>query len=123
LTVYDVLAKPIKSYSRILDKEMYVYWDTIEALDSDSPKAYAQLLRENGLLRTSVDSEDTSFYDEAAKRRVTSFGDTYNKVFDFKVSHKLVQGDLVIHNNLTYAHSVSNWTPSSGIRNTVVAFA
>jgi hypothetical protein len=32
-------------------------------------------------------------------------------------------GDLVIYNNLTWAHSVANWSPDSGTRRVIAAFA
>jgi hypothetical protein len=35
----------------------------------------------------------------------------------------LTRGDLIILNNLTWAHSVANWRPESGVRNVSAAFA
>ena len=120
---FDVLAKPQKTYSKILDKQCYAYWDSIESTDLDSVKEFAQLLRDNGLLKLPVNHFDDKKFDDSNDRRVRGFGNKYGQLFKCKITHKLAAGDFIILNNLTWCHSVSNWTPGSGVRKVAAAFA
>ncbi|TQV81100.1 TauD/TfdA family dioxygenase [Aliikangiella coralliicola] len=122
-TIFDVLAKPRKTYSRLLDNEVFVYWDTIESVDYDSVTAYSQLLEQDGLLKLPPDNCDVKILDDSNERRVRHFGSDYEKLFKCKITRKLQPGEFIIQNNLTWAHSVSNWTPGSGFRKVAAAFA
>ncbi len=123
LTILDVLAKPQTILSRILGSETYVYWDSVSSIDFDSAIQFVALLRDCKLLKEpNVDSNIASM-DNARERRVWHSGMKYSQLFKRKITHKLSAGELVFHNNLTWAHSVSNWTPGSGIRKVVASFA
>jgi len=122
-TLFDVLAIPQKSYSRILDRELYVYWDTIECVDYDSITAFNRFLKQHDLLRLPSEVLDIKMLVDSSERRVRQFGSDYDKIFKSKITRKLKPGEFIIQNNLTWAHSVSNWTPNSGLRKVVAAFA
>jgi hypothetical protein len=123
LTIADVLAKPIKTYSRILDRDLFVYWDSVASIDYESLRMFANLLRGCGLLKEPDGGLDVGIMDNAAKRRVWTSGADHASVFRCKAILKLVPGDLIVQNNLTWTHSASNWTPGSGVRNLAAAFA
>lgn len=123
LTVLDVLAKPRKVRSRLLDRDIYAYWDTIESVDADSAREFERLLRRSGLLKEPPADFDRRAMDDAVRRRIWQSGVTYDQIFRCKVTRKLAPGELVLVNNLTWTHAVSNWTPSSGTREVAAAFA
>jgi len=123
LAIVEVLAKPSKTYSRILDRELNAYWDSIASIDFDSAREYADLLRLCGLLREPQGGLQLSQMDNAAQRRVWQSGVHYAQLFKCKITRKLVPGDLIIQNNLTWTHATSNWTPNSGTRKVAAAFA
>ena len=123
LTVAEVLAKPIKTYSCILDRKLYAYWDTVGSIDFDSAQEYAHLLRRCGLLREPAAGLDVSQMDNAADRRVWHSGVSYALLFKCKITRKLAPGELVIQNNMTWTHAVTNWSPGSGTRKIAACFA
>ncbi|MDB4888861.1 MAG: taurine catabolism dioxygenase TauD, TfdA family protein [Gemmatimonadetes bacterium] len=123
LTVLDVLAKPSKIRSRLLDRDLYAYWDTVECVDADSAREFERLLSQSGLLKEPPADFDRRMMDDAIARRIWQSGVTYEQIFRCKVTHKLAPGDLVLVNNLTWTHAVANWTPSSGVREVAAAFA
>jgi hypothetical protein len=123
LLLADVLAVPRAIPSRILERDLYVYWDSVASTDTATVQAYVRVLRESGLLREPADGADLNRLDNAAPRRIWSSGVDHNALFRCKVTHKLTRGDLIILNNLTWAHSVANWRPESGVRNVSAAFA
>ncbi|HEX4138241.1 MAG TPA: hypothetical protein VHY84_26765 [Bryobacteraceae bacterium] len=123
LTVVDVLARPKKMFSRILGRSVYVYWDTIASIDFDSAREYECLLRQSGLLKVPPDGLAPIQMDNAAQRRILHSGVEYIQLFKAKITRKLASGDLVIQNNLTWCHAVTNWTPGSGSRRIVASFA
>lgn len=122
-SLFDVLARPQKTYSKILDKQCHAYWDSIESIDSDSVKEFNRLLKDNGLLKLPVNHFDDKKLDDSNDRRIRGFGSKYGQLFRCKITHKLAAGDFIILNNLTWCHSVSNWTPGSGVRKVAAAFA
>lgn len=122
-SLFDVLAKPQKTYSKILDKQCHAYWDSIESIDLDSVKEFNQFLRYNGLLKLPDNHFDDKKLDDSNDRRIRGFGSQYEQLFRYKITRKLAAGDFIILNNLTWCHSVSNWTPGSGIRKVAAAFA
>ncbi|MGI8548598.1 MAG: hypothetical protein ACR2M1_14940 [Gemmatimonadaceae bacterium] len=123
LTVLDVLAKPKKVRSRLLDRDLYAYWDTIESVDADSAREFERLLQRTGLLKEPPADFDRRAMDDAVARRIWRSGVTYDQLFRCKVTRKLAPGELILVNNLTWTHAVSNWTPSSGTREVAAAFA
>lgn len=123
LTVLEVLAKPEKVFSKVLHRRLYGLWDTIELIDLDSAVEYLGLLRESGLLKEPPGGLELRQLDAAADQRIWHSGARYVEIFKCKITRKLTAGDLVIQNNITWAHSVNNWSPGSGTRKVVAAFA
>lgn len=121
--VLTVLTPTRTSYSAILDRNVHVYWDTVASVDFDSGKEYLRLLTASGLLKVPPEGVDISVLDNAHERRVWSSGVNYEALFKSRLTHKLAPGELVIFNNMTWSHSTSNWTPGSGVRRVVGAFA
>jgi hypothetical protein len=122
-SIYDVLAKPKKSYSKILEENLYVYWTDIESLDQDSLREFHQLLTENELLKLPPEGLDIGKMDDQGGTRSRRFGSDYVKLFKARITHKLKKGEFIIMNNLSWTHAVNNWTPGSGVRKVVAAFA
>ncbi|MES2824014.1 MAG: hypothetical protein V4732_10470 [Pseudomonadota bacterium] len=122
-TVYEVLAKPVKTYSKILGKHLYVYWDNIESNDYDSAEEFYRLLKQSNLIKLPENGLKIDLLDDSANRRVRRFGSKYAQIFKRKITRKLLPGELIIINNMTWCHSVNNWTPGSGIRKVAAAFA
>ena len=123
LKVLEVLARPEKLYSRILDRCLNVYWDSIDSADFDSAREWMRLLRKWGLLKKPPGQFDVIQLDESAGQRVWRSGVNFGRLFRCKLTRKLVPGDLVIHNNLTWTHANNNWSPGSGVRRMAAAFA
>jgi hypothetical protein len=123
LKVIDALAVPKRAYSRILERELYVYWDTMGSIDADSAQEFAALLREVGLLKEPPGGLEVRQLDSAARNRVWSSGAKFDQLFRSRITYKLASGDFLVQNNLSWAHSVSNWTPGSGTRNVAASFA
>jgi hypothetical protein len=123
LTVVRVLTKPIQAESRILDRKLYVYWDSIASIDFDSGQEYARMLRQCGLMKEPQGGLELGQLDNCAKLRIWHSGVKYAQLFKCKITCKLVPGDFVIQNNLTWTHATSNWTPGSGTRKIAASFA
>ena len=120
LLLVDVLALPVRSRSLILGTDRYVYWDSIASTDFDSWSAFERLLKQDG--RVAADATPDRL-DNASSRRVWSSGVDHNELFTCKVTHKLEPGDLLLQNNLTWAHAALDWNSASGTRNMAAAFA
>ena len=123
LTLADVFAKPKKSRSCILDRQLNVYWDTIASIDFDSLNEYVRFLKERNLLREPVGGMKLDQMDNAAPRRLWSSGVNYSKLFKCQMTLTLAPGDFLIQNNLTWTHAATNWAPESGTRLLSAAFA
>lgn len=123
LTVVDVLTRPRPTYSKILGRDVYVYWDSIGSYDLDSGSQFATLLRQSGLLKEPSGGLTLEQLDYCANQRIWRSDLKYADIFCCKITHKLKPGELLIQNNLTWAHSAANWSPDSGIRNIIAAFA
>lgn len=123
LTVVNVLAKPVKTRSRLLDRDLNVFWSGIDSADFDSAAEYERMLRQSGLLKEPPAGLEQCQLDSIADRRVWHSGVKYADLFKCKVTLKLSPGELVIQNNLTWAHAVNNWSPHSGTRKIAGAFA
>jgi hypothetical protein len=119
---FDVLTKIRKTTCRILSRDLPVFWDSVGNVDLDSAKEYVHLLRCLGLVREPPTGLDVT-HDWSNAQRVWSSGINYDSLFKARLTWKLTSGDLIVHNNLTWAHSCSNWTPGSGRRNVIAAFA
>jgi hypothetical protein len=123
LTVVDVLAKPQRAHSCILDRDLYAYWDSVGSIDVDSAPQFESLLRSCGLIREPAGGLKLQELDNAANRRVWSSAVSYKDIFRSKLTVRLEPGDLIIQNNLTWTHSASNWSPGSGTRSIAACFA
>ena len=123
LTLFKVLAMPRKTYSHILDRQTYSLWDSISGVDGDSSRQYAILLSECGLLKEPPYGLDLNRMDVTSARHIWRSGVDYSRIFNCKVTVKLGPGDFIIQNNLTWTHSASNWSPSSGTRKIAASFA
>ncbi len=125
IRLVDVLSPVRKTYSKFLDREIYSYWDSVASYDHDSAKEYQNLLETNSLLikpPRHIKMGNLNM-DNAAARRVWSSAVSYRDIFSRKITYRLNAGDLIIFNNTTWTHSTSNWTPGSGSRKVVAAFA
>ncbi len=122
-TLFSVLAKPQKTYSKVLNREVYAFWDTIGSIDDDSGKEFDCFLRKHNLLKLPPDNINIKTLDESSDRSIRSFGSRFDQLFKCSVTRKLEPGDFMIQNNLTWTHAVNNWTPGSGARKVVAAFA
>jgi hypothetical protein len=120
---YKVLAKTKKTRSRIVDADVSVYWDDVASVDYDSAIEYMSLLEREDLLRRPDPSSDVATLDYTRSRKVYSSGVAYKDLFRSMIVHKLAPAELIVFNNLTWTHSVSNWTAGSGERSVVAAFA
>lgn len=123
IKLYNVLSPARKSYSTILDRDVYVYWDNMASTDFDSGKEFYRLLNDCKLLREPPAGLSSDKMDNANPRRVWSSGIGYRDLFCSRITRKLQPGELVIQNNLTWVHSTANWTPSTGTRKVAAAFA
>jgi hypothetical protein len=123
LRLVDVLARMRKTRSAILGKDVYAYWQTASIIDLDSLHPFVELLEDCELLRKPPNGLEVREMDNAAGQRIWSSGMTYDGIFRCRITHKLQPGDVVLQNNLTWTHAVSNWTPGRGFRNVVAAFA
>ena len=123
LRLLDVLAKPVKAWSVILEDERFAYWDSVASTDHSGLDAFAAVLKHRGLLRQKGDEESVSDNDTCADRRIWRSGADHLAVFKSGLQIKLEPGDFVVQNNLTWTHAVAGWTPQSGVRTVVVGFA
>jgi hypothetical protein len=123
LKLLEVLARPRRTRSVMLERDVHAYWDSIASIDFDSAGAYVRTLRNCGLLKAATPDFDVKQMDNAAPRRVWSSGVDHNALFKCRITCKLAPGDLTVMNNLTWTHSAANWNPSSGIRDLAAAFA
>lgn len=115
------LATLRKCFSKVLQLEVYPYWYDAATIDFDSVKECVQLMSYHGLLREPASGPRIDHF--AHHRLLWNSSVTYDELFKSVFIHKLEPGDLIIQNNLTWAHATSNWTPGSGTRNIVSAFA
>ncbi|MBQ4800943.1 hypothetical protein J8L73_17745 [Pseudoalteromonas sp. MMG006] len=120
---FKVLSKPKKSFSRILGEKVYSYWDSIGSYDFASAREYLSMLEKENLLKTVPDPTDLSNLDNAHNRRVWDSQLHYKDIFECKVTHKLSNNELLIFNNMTWAHSSTSWEHGSGNRAVYAAFA
>lgn len=123
LTVFSVLAKPKRTYSRILARDSYALWDSIASIDSDSADQYAALLKASGLLKQPAGGLEIREMDNTSPRHVWRSEVDYSKIFKCKLTVKLGAGDFIVQHNVTWAHSVCNWSPGSGTRKIAASFA
>jgi hypothetical protein len=121
--LYDTLAKIPPTYSRILERNVMVYWDDVASTDFDSVAGFYHLLQSTGLLKLPPNGLPIKDLDSEHLRRVRHSGVDFTTLFHRKITKKLTSGDLIIMNNLSWTHSAVNWTPGSGNRKVVAAFA
>lgn len=122
-TIYDVLAKPQKTWSTLLGQEVYAYWDSIDSINFDSVTEFQQFLQQQQLFKPSPEPMNTQALDADAKQRIRHFGNIYQQLFKCYITHKMKPGEFMIQNNLSWTHAVNHWTPGSGVRKVAAAFA
>jgi hypothetical protein len=118
--LYSALSCVEKTLSVILNRDVNVYWDNVASVDFSSADEFFKLLKCTGLLKPAPSGIEM---DNCSGRRVRTSGILYSDLFKNKITHKLQEGELVIQNNLTWTHSTNSWTPGSGVRKVVAAFA
>ncbi|TVZ37744.1 hypothetical protein P886_2088 [Alteromonadaceae bacterium 2753L.S.0a.02] len=123
IELYEVLAKTPMSYSKILARQVKVFWDNISSADRSSVTQYRKFLETEGLLKLPPGGATTQQLDHSDHRRIWDSDLSYEAIFDGKLIRKLRPGELVFINNLTWTHAIANWTPKSGTRKIAVAFA
>jgi len=123
IKLFNVLEPLRKTRSIILGRDCYVYWDSVASVDADSGLAYLDFLKSSELIKEPEPNTHISKLDYVHPRRLWSSGTNYKALFESKITRKLVAGDMIIMNNLTWTHATNNWTPGSGRRKVVAAFA
>lgn len=118
-----VLTPLRRSFSKIQQREVFTYWDSVASLDLDGLKECLKLMGSLDLLREPADGPRIDHGDPVYRRTLWSSGAAYQDLFKAVVVRKLEPGDLIIQNNLTWTHAASNWTPGSGTRRLIAAFA
>ncbi len=118
-----VLAEPEKAFSRLLDRKIFTYWDTISAVDHTSLTEFARLLDDFRLLKRPQHAADLSSMDSMKNDRIWSSNVGFERIFKSALILRLTSGDLVICSNHKWAHAAANWTPSTGVRRIAAAFA
>lgn len=121
--LYDALSRIPATWSHILQQDVMVYWDDVASSDFDSVTGFYQLLQSTGLLKLPAGGLPINDLDSEHQRRVRHSGVDFETLFHRKITQKLTTGDLIMLNNLTWTHAAANWTPGSGHRNVVAAFA
>lgn len=120
---YVVLEPARKSYSKILGADRFVCWDTVGNVDRDIAKEFVKALQKVGLFKAPHGLDDFSGLDCSNHRKVWSSGIRLPSIFNRAIVRKLRQRELVVMNNMTWAHSACGWTPGTGVRKLVAAFA
>jgi hypothetical protein len=123
LTLTDVLARPQRTHSRILDRDLFAYWASIAVYDFDALHSFIPLLQHCNLMREIKGGLAPVDMDDCAAQRIWSSGVDHNRIFRCRITHKLQSGELVLMNNMTWCHGVANWTPRQGVRRVAAAFA
>jgi hypothetical protein len=123
LTIATTLEPAKKTYSTIMERDLYVYWDTIASFDFQCCDEYVRMLKVLGLNRKPVDKASDSALDLVHKGRIWRSNATFERLFKQRIVRKLSPGELVVFNNFTWTHSATNWTPGSGARQILAAFA
>lgn len=122
-SAYKALAKPRKTFSQVLQRDLFAFWTTVESTDRDSAHEFFNLLKDHGLLKIPPHGVRVEELDDEESNRIRHFGSRYDELFSSKIIHKLQPGEFFILNNLSWTHAVNNWTPGSGTRKVVAAFA
>jgi len=122
LTLLDVLAPLERTYCEIQRRELHSLWDSVGRIECGIGREFEELLRKHDLLREPRVRSDIQL-DYDAQSRVWDSGSSLTELFRSMVIVNLSPGDLLVQNNLTWAHGVSNWTPGSGVRDVAAAFA
>ena len=120
---FRVLKPIIPTLSSILRVPLYAYWDNVSSIDLECARGFSSLMHKNGLLKTPLDDADAEKMDNARHRRLWQSGFHLDQVSDHFSIIKMCEGDLIVVNNLSWAHAVANWSPGSGCRDVLAAFA
>jgi hypothetical protein len=123
LKVFEALTDTKTSLSKILNYPVNSYWDSVASIDHSCSKEYMSLLKEMDLLRQPAGGISLSQVDNSAPRKIWESGVVFEDLFQGIIHRRLGSGDIIFYNNLTWAHSATNWTPDSGVRTVIAAFA
>ena len=118
-----VLTRLRKSFSSLLQREVYTSWDSVASSDLHAATEGVRLMEHYGLVREPENGPRIDHCDSTYRRTAWRSGVSYDRLYKSLIIRKLEPGELLIQNNLTWAHAASNWTPGSGVRNIVAAFA
>lgn len=122
IKTFEVLTNAKTSFSKILNRPVHSYWDSVASIDSSCAKEYISFLQNMDLLRWPSSGISLSQLDNCASRRIWESGVMFEDLFQGIIHRRLRPGDLILYNNLTWAHSATNWTPGSGTRSVIAAF-
>ena len=123
LRLVTVVGKLAKCRSVILKKDVPVYWDAIGCVDHTALDSFSEVIKERNLLRVPAGGMDIRDMDQDYRRRIWNSGISYSELFRCSIVHNLQKGEMIIQNNLTWTHGVANWSPRSGSRRVLAAFA
>ena len=70
IKAFYVISKVPKVHSVILNKDIYVYWDSVSSHDVSAGKGYHQMLEQNRLLKKPNENTPAEELDNAMHRRV-----------------------------------------------------
>jgi len=119
----EVLQPTQMARSQILGRDVHVLWDNVATIDFDLAADFMRTLQYDGLLKYPAIGPDITCLDVDYRSHIWHSGLTLAECFQTRVTHRLAEGEMLIFNNLTWAHSTANWTPGSGTRDVVAAFA
>ena len=118
------LTKLRKRRSVVLERDVHTYWDSVCTADADAVGESVRLMSSLRLLKEPpAGGPRVNERAMADSRKVWSSGVSYESLFKAMIVRRLLPGELIIQNNLTWTHAASNWTPGSGSRRIVAAFA
>lgn len=123
IEAYKVLTSTRKAYCSILKKEVYPYWDSVASTDHASPREFFSYLSNLNILHGSSSHKSITDFDNVRDRRVYDSQVKFTELFKNCLITKLIPGDFILMNNLTWAHSSNNWSPDSGERQVAASFA
>ncbi|HET7868567.1 MAG TPA: hypothetical protein VFL86_29505 [Burkholderiaceae bacterium] len=123
IRLYRVLEPVSPLHSVILGRDVPVYWDNVSSFDIDCGAEFMEFLQTTLSLREPAGGVRLAAIDVDHSCRVWRSGVHLADIFAARITHKLQPGELLLFNNLTWAHATNNWTPRSGQRTVLAAFA
>jgi hypothetical protein len=120
---YGVLSPLSKSHSKILGESHFTCWDTVGSVDLDIAKDFSWAIHKAGLLRAPQGLTDWDNLDSTRTRKLWSSSNRLTSLFNRVIVRRLRRGELIVMNNITWAHSACGWTPGTGVRQMAACFA